>query len=287
MHDMLPPKVPKWPFYLSDAILLAAAWFIAWQGTLPLGRWEILGGVVCVLLGACVAVLPFVLEYKGIARLTEAASLSQAIEQMKHAEVIATRIREATDNWQAIQEQAGKTAASARGVAEQMAAEVKDFTEFLKKANDSEKATLRLEVEKLRRAEADWVQVLVRVLDHVYALHAAGVRSGQGRLADQLTQFQNACRDAARRVGLVPFAAPAGEDFDPQRHQTREGQPTPPGARVVETLAAGYSFQGKLVRPALVSVQSPAGSAAAESPSAASAGEAPQSSGSPQEPALL
>ena len=286
MRDMLPPKIAKWPFYLSDAILLAAAWFIAWQGTLPLGRWEILGSVVCALLGACVAVLPFVLEYMAIARLTEAATLGHAVEQMKNAEVIATRIREATDNWQAIQEQAGKTTALARGIAEQMAAEVKDFTEFLKKANDSEKATLRLEVEKLRRAEAEWLQVLVRVLDHVYALHTAGARSGQARLAEQLTQFQNACRDAARRVGLVPFLAPDGQAFDPQRHQTPENKPPPPEARVQETLAAGYTFQGKVLRPALVSVQPSTNSAPRESPSAAPAPEAPAGENA-QEQALL
>ena len=58
---------------------------------------------------------------------------------------------------------------------------------------------VRLEVEKLRRAEGEWLQVLVRVLDHVYALHLGALRSGQPNLIEQLSNFQNACRDAARR----------------------------------------------------------------------------------------
>lgn len=254
MQETLPPQVPKWPFYLSDAILLAAAWFIAWQGTLPLGRWEILGSLVCVTLGAVIAVLPFVLEYKAVARLSEAATLASGLAQIKHAETIATRIAEATDNWQAVHEAAGKTAATARDISERMAAEVRDFTQFLQKTNDSEKTTLRLEVEKLRRGEGEWLQALVRILDHVYALHVAAVRSGQPRLVEQLTQFQNACRDAARRLGLVPFAVEPGEPFDAARHQTPDGTAPPADAKAADTLATGFTFQGRLVRPAVITL---------------------------------
>jgi len=65
---------------------------------------------------------------------------------------------------------------------------------------------LELETAKLRRAEGDWLQVTVRILDHVFALYVAAARSGQPRLAEQIAAFQNACRDAARRVGLVAHA---------------------------------------------------------------------------------
>jgi molecular chaperone GrpE (heat shock protein) len=145
-----------------------------------------------------------------------------------------------------------------------MAAEVREFTEFMQKANDGEKATLRLEVEKLRRAEGDWLQVLVHLLDHVHALHTGATRSGQPRLIEQLTNFQNACRDTARRVGLVPFAAAAGEAFDAKRHQLVNGEEMPAnGAVIGETLATGFTFQGRLVRPALVRVGAPAQAAPA------------------------
>jgi molecular chaperone GrpE (heat shock protein) len=123
----------------------------------------------------------------------------------------------------------------------------------MKRANDSERATLRLEVEKLRRVEGEWLQVLVRMLDHVYALHQGASRSGQPKLAEQVGSFQMACRDSARRVGLAPFTANEGEPFDAQRHQlVEEGATAPADAVVAETIATGYTFQGRLVRPALV-----------------------------------
>jgi molecular chaperone GrpE (heat shock protein) len=105
----------------------------------------------------------------------------------------------------------------------------------------------------LRRAEADWLQVLVRMLDHVFALRVGAQRSGQPRLIEQLGNFQNACNDAARRVGLTPFVPSDADSFDPERHQLAEGDSkTAIGAKVGETVAAGYSFQGKLLRLALV-----------------------------------
>jgi molecular chaperone GrpE (heat shock protein) len=136
-----------------------------------------------------------------------------------------------------------------------MAAEARDFAEFMQKINDTEKATLRLEAEKLHRAEAEWLQIVVRILDHVFALNAGAARSGQKHLIEQLSHFQNACRDSARRVGLVPFVADLAEPFDPQRHQWTDGDAPPAGALVAETMATGYTFQGKLVRPALVRLQ--------------------------------
>jgi hypothetical protein len=48
-----------------------------------------------------------------------------------------------------------------------MTGEVQAFTEFMKRANDSERATLRLAVAKLRRGASQWLQVAVRMLDHV------------------------------------------------------------------------------------------------------------------------
>ena len=94
------------------------------------------------------------------------------------------------------------------------------------------------------------------MLDHGFALHAAALRSGQPNVVKQIDLFQNACLDATRRVGLIPFAAAPGEAFDDQRHQLVESDTKPAaGVLVEETLAAGYSFQGRLLRPAMVRLQ--------------------------------
>src|SRR5439155_23179818 len=125
------------------------------------------------------------------------------------------------------------TAGAARQIAERMGAEVRGFAEFMEKVNDREKATLRLEVEKFRRAETEWLQVLMRMLDHVYALHVGALRSSQPALIEQVGNFQNACREAARRIGLAPFIAAEAEPFDGQRHQLADDTMKPaPGATV-------------------------------------------------------
>ncbi len=130
------------------------------------------------------------------------------------------------------------------------------FKEFMHRANDTEKNTLKLEVEKMRRGETEWLQVMVRMLDHVYALHAGALRSRQPNLIAQVGNFQNACREAARRVGLVAFTPSDSEPFDKERHQLLERDSKPPeGALVGETIAAGYTFQGRMLRPALVRLQ--------------------------------
>ena len=167
-----------------------------------------------------------------------------------------SQIAVATDQWALVQDakkgSAEKTTAAAREIADRMAKEVSAFNEFQAKLNDSEKSSLRLEVEKLRRTEGEWLLVVVRILDHIHALHNAAVRSGQPEVAEQIGQFQNACRDAARRVGLTPFMAEPDEKFDGKKHRAHGVENPPADGVVAETLAAGFTFQGRLVRPALV-----------------------------------
>jgi molecular chaperone GrpE (heat shock protein) len=254
-------KVPKWPFFLANAFMLGLAYFLFYyQAKLPLTRWEVAACAVCVTLAAILGILPYLLEYRAVIKygalikLIETSSLCAATEKIQNLESCVAQIGAATDHLQTAQAQADKTAGLANEITERMAQEVKEFTAFMQKANDGEKATLRLEVEKLRRSEVEWLNVLVFMLDHIFALNKAAERSGQENLVKQLGQFQNTCREAARRVGLTPIVAAPGETFDAQRHQLPEGEATP-GALVGEVVACGYSFQGKLVRPVLVKLE--------------------------------
>ena len=218
-----------------------------------MGPWEIVASVFCAVMGTVLGVLPFLKEYQATVKLAEAEGLATVVGQIEKVEEIAALIGGSTARWQTVQEAAGKTAGTAKEIADKMAAEVKAFNEFLQRANDGEKAALRLEIDKLRRVETEWLQVLVRMLDHVYALHRASLESRQPTLIEQLANFQSACRDAARRVGLMPLVATPAEIFDERRHQLMDGEPRPAAdAAVEETIASGYTFQGKLIRPVLV-----------------------------------
>ncbi|TAK95743.1 MAG: nucleotide exchange factor GrpE [Verrucomicrobia bacterium] len=273
-------KVAKWPFFLGDAVMLGLAFFINWQGRLPLTPMELGACVVCVVLGAALAVTPFVLEYRVWMKARDHRALGSTVEKLQQLETVAAQISSATNHWDLAQNQAEKTSNAAQEIADRMAAELKDFTAVMQKLNESEKGALRLEVEKLHRAENDWLQVLVRILDHVYALHQGAERSRQTGVIAQISAFQNAVRDAARRVGLTPYAAAAGETFDAERHQSAGDEKPANDATVGETLATGYTYQGRLLRPALVRLA--ASQAISEPPAPASPDVPPPVAEQPQ-----
>ena len=59
-----PLRLPKWPFYLGDALLVAAALAIAYLGEGRLAGWEVASCVLAVALGAGFFVLPHLLEFQ-------------------------------------------------------------------------------------------------------------------------------------------------------------------------------------------------------------------------------
>ena len=256
MRDHIVPKLPKWPFFLGDALMLGLAGYICYQSKLPLAHFELTWVVVCAALGAMLGILPFLSEHRAVVKISQSENLSSAMAQIQNLEQVAAQISSATNHWQTAQDAADKTTRAAKEIADNMTAELKSFNEFMQRSNDSEKAALRLVVEKARRSEAEWLQIIVRMLDHTFALHAGAVRSGQPGVIRQIDLFQNACRETARRVGLIPFVAEPGETFDAQRHQLVEAESKPEAVAVVaETLGAGYTFQGQLLRPAIVRLQ--------------------------------
>jgi molecular chaperone GrpE (heat shock protein) len=145
-----------------------------------------------------------------------------------------------------------QAAESAKQVAERIAVEAKAFTEFIQRASETEKNHLRLEVEKLRRAEGERLQILIHVLDHVFALFQAARQSGQPALVEQIGQFHNACLEAVRRMGLVQTAGHPGDAYDPQFHQLPENISPVEDAVVADTVVAGYTYQGQLLRRPVV-----------------------------------
>jgi len=267
MTDRSAPRLSKWPFYVADAVLLGLAAWIVYHYPHPLAPWAGALVAACVGLAALLSVWPYRLEYETEVKQFEAERLTDAVSTLQNLEQVGSDIRQATSQWQGVHEQASRTTEATRAIADRMTAEARAFSEFMAKANESEKATLRLEVEKLRRGEGQWLQVLVHMLDHVHALYKAGQRSGQPNLVTQLTTFQAACRDLGRRIGLTAVDAEVDEDFDGGRHEVMQGQVVPEGPnRIAQVIAPGYSFQGQAIRKPIVVLK-----AAGESEAAAPA----------------
>jgi len=249
-------KIPKWPFLLGNAVLLAVAAVLIYKAAHPISDLQIILAVSAVALGAILGCLPFILDYRAAGKMLEVNALSTVAAQLQDLKKYSTQIADATDQWARVQEitrsHSDKTVAATSGIADRMVTEIRDFNEFQLKLNDTEKGALRLEVEKLRRTEGEWIQVVARILDHIFALYLAASRSGQPELADQIGHFQNACRDAARRVGLTPFGAEPNDKFDPKRHRAQGVENPADGALVAGLLAPGMTYQGRLIRLALV-----------------------------------
>ena len=255
MRELSVPKISKWPFYVADAVLLALAVFIFWQATGPLNAEQMAAVVACVMVGAAFGAWPFILDYRAATRLAETEALTSVVAQVQNIEIVGKRISDATAQWVSVTDSAEKTNAAAKKIAQIMTSEAKEFAEFIAKANDTEKSTLRIEAEKLRRTEGESLQVIVRMFDHIFALQAGALRSGNPKLAEQITQFSVACREAARRIGLVPFLASPDEPFDPQRHQTSDGKAPAADAVIADAIGVGYTYQGQLLRPAVVQIR--------------------------------
>lgn len=260
MTDRSPIQLTRFPallfFIAGDVVLILAGYWIMSRVAFPLTLGSVALLIACFTAGAAFSILPFLLDYKASLKLAETQTLADALSQLKQAETLAAQISSATSQWQSVQEKSALTAKSADEIAQRMTDEARQFAGFMQKSNDTEKSHLRLEVEKLRRAETEWLQILVRILDHVFAVTQAAQQSGQPRLTEQMGQFQNACLDTARRVGLVTFAAAPSEPFDKQRHQIlAEDSAQPESGIIAGTIAPGYTFQGQLLRRAAVALQ--------------------------------
>lgn len=259
MSEPVPRPAPSFAayaaFFVSDVILLTAAWLVYEQAHRPMQFYELAAAAACTALGAWLGVWPFVLRHRAQMAREERADLADAAGRINQLEALVQRIERVAGLWQHADDQANRAVQAAREIGDRISAEAQGFKTFLEQAQNVERQHLQLEVAKLRRAEGDWLQAAVRILDHVHALFTAALRSGKPQLIEQIGAFQNACRDAARRVGLVPHVAEPGTPFDPTAHQLLDGHQPPPGrATVADTIAPGYTYQGQLLRRIVVNV---------------------------------
>ena len=258
MSESTAPKITKWPFIVGDVALLLMAWLVYYESdpNTPFNGLEAFWCFACVAAGAWVMVLPYLREFQARADLTEASELAASVEKISSLEALTKQVENATEQWLHVEDRANEINATSKEIAGKINAEAREFTEFLQNANDTEKKHLRLEVDKLNRAQVDWVKVVTGMLDHVFALNQAGRQSGQEKLIRQLDNFQIACRDVARRVGVVTHEPKPDECFDGEKHQLRDPEAEPEsGAKIIGIAAQGLTHQGQMLRKTIVIIE--------------------------------
>src|SRR5215469_16499015 len=103
MRDDSGLSLAKWPFFLADVLLLSTAYFIYRQGPLPLGLGQISLVVLCVASGACLTILPFVLEYWLATRRLSGAQGGYPEDQSRKLEHALAEVSEVAAQGQVLQ----------------------------------------------------------------------------------------------------------------------------------------------------------------------------------------
>jgi molecular chaperone GrpE (heat shock protein) len=247
--------LPLWPFIVVDVLFLGFAVVLLVFGHRPLSWQESGLMILCGALGAWSFVTPFFRRSADEQALSQAKLLADATAQIRKLDQLGAEIHGATNQWLELQTHTAAAAASAKEVADTLAAEAKSLAEFMQRSSETERAHLRVEAEKLRRAEGERLQIIIQILDAVFSLLQAALRTGQPALIEQIARFHKDCCEPVRRMGLVQTVAEPGQPYDPSRHQLPGDAAPVENGQVADTLTAGYTYQGKVLRLPIVALK--------------------------------
>lgn len=164
---MLPadtPQLPKWPFLVGDAALLALAWLIGDQSRNPFAGTPLIAIVVCVICGAILGAIPFLADYarKQDEALDERQRALEALSRTVAAS--AEQISIAANGLHEIAEVAQRNLKAAEqlpGKLQEKISAIKIQSEAPREARetrDHEKEELKKEVARLRTADTERLQ---------------------------------------------------------------------------------------------------------------------------------
>ncbi|PYM73377.1 MAG: nucleotide exchange factor GrpE [Candidatus Rokuibacteriota bacterium] len=123
--------------------------------------------------------------------------------------------------------------------------------------DNAKKRAAREREDYTRYATESLVRELLPVLDNFErALAAARNEPGAAAVVSGVELIQRELLRALEKVGVTPFVS-VGQPFDPERHEAVARVPAGPGApegTVVSETAHGYVLNGRVLRPAMVTV---------------------------------
>lgn len=125
-----------------------------------------------------------------------------------------------------------------------------DFENYRKRAEREKQEYVRFATERLVRDLLPVLDNLGRAVQHARQLGEGGPLLAGVELVLQELQ------KVLERYGVRPIQSSVGQPFDPSVHealQVVEVEDMPPG-QVVEEIQTGYTLNGKVIRPALVTV---------------------------------
>ena len=133
------------------------------------------------------------------------------------------------------------------------------YDRLLRKQAEFDNYKKRMDREKsdfMQFASADLMKELLNALDsYELALKNAATQSGGQSMLRGFELIQKQIQDTLARFGLKPIEA-KGKKFDPHFHQAVSTQATDEVEEntVIDEMRKGYELNGRLLRPAMVSV---------------------------------
>jgi hypothetical protein len=188
------PKLNKWFFLLSDALLIAVAAFIAANSARPLSTPVILAIVACVSIGAIVTAAALIADY--VRRQEESLDDRQrALEALSRTVATsAEQISIATSGLNEIGDHINKSLKHAEHLPHKLQERINDFTRQLNEAAVNDNEALQQEINSLRASEAEKLEAAgdriaktaaeLAKLEAVAAKHAASAHETLARLPD-------------------------------------------------------------------------------------------------------
>src|SRR5262245_9611403 len=130
MSDSSEPRIPFWAkgvFFLGDALLLLVGLLIVMESPRPM-PWNHLALLVgCVATAGILGAIPFWLEYQASVRLAESHGLQSSLMQIQRLEEVGEHVKQATGQWQSVQEHCNRAVKSVQEITDQMVKEGKAF----------------------------------------------------------------------------------------------------------------------------------------------------------------
>ena len=222
------PQLPRWIFFLTDAVLLFTAWFIANRSAAPLSATAALSVTACVVAGAIIGTIPLVLHYER--EKNEALDDRQrALEALALTiSTSAEQISIAAQGLHEIAELAQKNLRYAEQLPAKLEEKVAEFQTLLANAQEEEREELKRELAQLRASESDRLEAIADKVDHASGelakLEAAAqlnLASAQAALAKVPAALATATTTALAEIESKLAAAPAAP----------ASQPTPAAAK--------------------------------------------------------
>ena len=197
------PRLPKWIFLVSDAVLIAAAWFITANNTGHLVGWPLLAVFGLFVIGVALAVIPYLADY--VREQAEALHERQnALEALSRTVATsAEQISIAANGLHELLELSHRNLKQAEQLPHKLQEKIAEFQQLLATANDEEKEELERELatlrssdserleataDKVHKAAADWAKLEAATAKHLSATNeelgklAGAAEAGAGKL---------------------------------------------------------------------------------------------------------